>query len=63
MELFNAWLKNMYEREMNMHLVEATGEHLASLGSMTSAEATMHEENADNHRAFAKILEGMMNET
>ena len=63
MELFSMWLKNMYEREMNYHLVEATGEHLAALGSMTNAEAQMHEENADNHRAFAKILEGMMNET
>jgi hypothetical protein len=41
------------------HEVAASNEHLWSLGSEDSYTATMHEENAENHRLLARMYRKM----
>jgi hypothetical protein len=56
------WLKNLYEEEAKNHLETAKFEHLCALGAPTNEASTLHELNADEHRAFAKILYDMASE-
>lgn len=41
------------------HAVAASNEHVWALGSDTSEQATMHEENAELHRDLAKFYRGL----
>lgn len=61
-ENMKLWLKNLYEEEAENHLETAKFEHLCALGAPTNEASTLHELNADEHRAFAKILYDMANE-
>ena len=56
------WLKKLYRMEIDEALGTAKHEHLCALGSNTTEAATMHEKNADECRAYARILEAMISE-
>jgi hypothetical protein len=60
-ENMKIWLKKLYLNEANDHLETARFEHLCALGAPTDEASTLHEMNADEHRAFAMILETMAN--
>lgn len=51
------WMRELLDTERIQHLGIAKHEHLAAMGSHTNDLATMHEMNADAHRAYAKKLE------
>ena len=53
------WLKELYLNEASDHLETARFEHLCALGAPTDEASMLHEMNADEHRAFAMILESM----
>jgi hypothetical protein len=53
------WLKELYLNEANDHLETARFEHLCALGAPTDEASMLHEMNADEHRAFAEILQSM----
>ena len=55
------WLKELYESEAKDHFETARFEHLCALGAPTNEASTLHEMNADEHRAFARILMDMAN--
>ena len=58
-ETMKIWLKELYKNEANDHLETARFEHLCALGSPNGEAAMLHEMNADEHRAFAMMLEDM----
>ena len=58
-ENMKLWLKKLYEGEANDHLEIARFEHRCALGADTNEASTLHELNADEHRAFARILMNM----
>lgn len=58
-ENMKLWLKNLYEEEAENHLETAKFEHLCALGAPTNEASILHELNADEHRAFARILMNM----
>lgn len=58
-EMMKFWLRDMYLREADDHIETAKFEHLCALGCDTREIASMHESNADEHRAFAKLLKEM----
>ena len=60
-ENMKIWLKELYLNEANDHLETARFEHLCALGAPTDEASMLHEMNADEHRAFAIILESMAN--
>ena len=60
-ENMKIWLKELYLNEANDHLETARFEHLCALGAPTGEASMLHEMNADEHRAFAMILEDMAN--
>ena len=51
------WFRELLDTESGQQFGIARHEHLAALGSPTNDLATMHEMNADAHRAYAKKLE------
>ncbi len=53
------WLKELYLTEADDHLETARFEHLCAFGAPTAEASTLHEMNADEHRAFADILKSM----
>ena len=56
-DLEKIWLRELLDTERGQHLGLAKLEHIAALGSLTNEESTMHEINADNHRAYARKLD------
>ena len=56
------WLKNLYRTEREQALGMAKNEHLCAMGSNTTESATLHEQNADECRAYARVLEDMISE-
>lgn len=58
-ENMKIWLKELYLNEANDHLETARFEHLCALGAPTDEASMLHEMNADEHRAFAIMLESM----
>ena len=58
-ENMKLWLKELYLSEANDHFETARFEHLCALGAPTNEASTLHEMNADKHRAFARILQSM----
>lgn len=50
------WLKGLYRKAAEDHLIIASNEHLWALGSDNNEMAVMHEQNAEEHRGFAKML-------
>lgn len=60
-ENMKIWLKELYLEAAEEHLGAASNEHLWSLGAPTDEASMLHEMNADEHRAFAMILETMAN--
>ena len=60
-ENMKIWLKELYLTEANDHLETAKFEHLCALGAPNDEASTLHEMNADEHRAFARILQSMAN--
>ena len=55
-ENMKIWLTKLYESEAEAHDETAQFEHLCALGAPTNEASILHEMNADEHRAFAKIL-------
>lgn len=55
------WLKELYLEAAEEHFGTASNEHLWVLGAPTDEASMFHEMNADEHRAFAIILESMAN--
>ena len=60
-ENMKIWLKELYLEEARDHRIVASNEHLWALGSDNDETSMLHEMNADEHRAFAMILEEMAN--
>ena len=58
---FKDWEIQMYEEAIKEHSKMAHNEHLHALGSKNNLTATMHENNADMHRLFAKELQKRIN--
>lgn len=58
-ETMKIWLKNLYLDAAEVHYGTASNEHLFALGSDNTEASTLHEMNADEHRAFAMMLEDM----
>jgi hypothetical protein len=58
-ENMKIWLKELYLEEVNDHLETARFEHLCALGAPTGEASMLHEMNADEHRAFAMMLQSM----
>ena len=58
-ENMKIWLKELYLEAAEEHLVAASNEHLWALGAPTGEASMLHEMNADEHRAFAMILQSM----
>jgi hypothetical protein len=58
-ENMKIWLKELYLNEANDHFETARFEHLCALGAPTDEASMLHEMNADEHRAFAMMLEDM----
>ena len=56
------WLKSLYRAEIDEALGAAKHEHICALGSDSTEIATNHERNADECRAYARILEAMISE-
>jgi len=56
-DLEKIWLRELLDTERGQQLGLAKLEHIAALGSLTNEESTMHEINADNHRAYARKLD------
>lgn len=61
-ELHNIWLEDMYKEARDNHLAVARHEHLCALGSPDNETATIHENMADIHRNFAKLMSNMIAE-
>lgn len=61
-ELHNIWLKDIYKNAKEDHLAMASHEHLCALGSPNNETATIHENSADIHRTFAKLMDNMIAE-
>lgn len=55
------WLKGPYRESAEDHLITASNEHLWALGSDNNAVAAMHEQNAEEHRDFAYMLQDFAN--
>jgi hypothetical protein len=60
-ENMKIWLRELYLEQADDHLETARFEHLCALGAPTDEASMLHEMNADEHRAFAMILESMAN--
>lgn len=60
-ENMKIWLKELYLEAAEAHLGAASNEYLWALGAPNGEAAMLHEMNADEHRAFAMILETMAN--
>lgn len=60
--LITAWLNSMYKEARDDHLAKATHEHLCALGSPDNETAIMHEQMADVHRQFARIMNNLITE-
>ena len=58
-EMMKYWLEAMYLQEADDHLGVARLEHLCALGSKDQEIAVIHENSADEHREFARILKEM----
>lgn len=58
-EMMKYWLEAMYLQEADDHLEVARLEHLCALGSKDQEIAVIHENSADEHREFARILKEM----
>lgn len=58
-ENMKIWLKELYLGAAEEHYGAASNEHLWALGSDNDEASTLHEMNADEHRAFAMMLEDM----
>lgn len=58
-ENMKLWLRNIYSKAAEEHLVAASNEHLWALGAPSCEAAAMHEDNADENRAFAMMLREM----
>lgn len=56
------WLKKLYRAEIDEALGTAKHEHLCALGSDSTEAANNHEQNADECREYARILEAMISE-
>lgn len=59
-ENMKEWLTELYESEAEAHDKTAQFEHLCALGAPTDEASTLHEMNADEHRAFARLLRSMI---
>ena len=55
------WLKGLYRKAAENHLITASNEHLWALGSDSNEMAVMHEQNAEEHRDFANMLKNFAN--
>ena len=55
------WLKGLYRKAAENHLITASNEHLWALGSDSNEMAVMHEQNAEEHREFAMMLKDLAN--
>ena len=60
-ENMKIWLKELYLEAAEEHFGAASNEHLWALGAPTDEASMLHEMNADEHRAFAIMLESMAN--
>ena len=60
-ENMKIWLKELYLEAAEEHYGAASNEHLWALGSDNDEASMLHEMNADEHRAFAIMLEDMAN--
>ena len=61
-ENMKLWLRKLYLEAAEDHLVAASNEHLWALGAPSCEAAAMHEDNADENRAFAMMLREMADE-
>ena len=61
-ENMKLWLRQLYLEAAEDHLVAASNEHLWALGAPSCEAAAMHEDNADENRAFAMMLREMADE-
>ena len=57
-----SWLKELYKEAASEHLKNAKSCHIWAMGSKDNNEACKFEMDADEHRAFAHILEAMAKE-
>ena len=55
------WLKGLYRKAAENHLITASNEHLWALGSDSNEMAIIHEKNAEEHRDFANMLKNFAN--
>ena len=55
------WLKGLYRKAAEDHLITASNEHLWALGSDDGEIAAMHEHNAEENREFAQMLREFAN--
>ena len=58
-ENMKIWLKELYLNAAEEHFGAGSNEHLWALGAPTDEASMLHEMNADEHRAFAMILQSM----
>jgi hypothetical protein len=56
-ENMRIWLKELYLKEAKDHRIAAGNSHLVALGCDDSELAAQFEQYADEHRAFAEMLE------
>lgn len=54
------WLKELLKEEIEEARVAANNEHLWALGSEDEESERQHEENAEENRDYATMLEGML---
>lgn len=59
-DLEKIWLRELLDTERGQQLGLARLEHITALGSLTNEESTMHEINANNHRAYAFKLDALI---
>ena len=60
--LHKVWLEDMYREAKADHIAVSNHEHLCALGSPNNEIATIHEQSADMHREFAKMMDDLISE-
>lgn len=58
-ENMKIWLRALYLEAADQHYGAASNEHLFALGAPNDEASMLHEMNADEHRAFAMMLDDM----
>jgi len=61
-DMYKIWLEDMYKEAKADHLAIANHEHLCALGSPDNETATIHEQSAERHREFAKMMDDLISE-